>query len=137
MLSKKTSPSPFNRDEYLGAYADTHPENTEPYTGYIKELAKNGLKNVGHHGFTESMGVDRDTLPKWENIQFLPAQLARKPLLDEAKVATKVIIGTRAKKPLELDIPLFVSDMSFGALTREAKIALSKGAEMAGTGIFC
>jgi len=132
---EKTSPSPFNRDEYLGAYADTHPENTEPYTGYIKELAKNGLKNVGHHGFTESMGVDRDTLPKWENIQFLPAQLARKPLLDEAKVSTKVIIGTRAKKPLELDIPLFVSDMSFGALSREAKIALSKGAEMAGTGI--
>jgi methylamine---glutamate N-methyltransferase subunit C len=51
------------------------------------------------------------------------------------EVSTKVVIGPRAKKPLELDIPLFVSDMSFGALSREAKIALSKGAEMAGTGI--
>lgn len=128
-------PQPFNRDEYLGTYADTHPEDTEPYTGYIKELAKNGLSKLGHHGFSASMGVDRNTLPKWNDIQFLPAQLSRRPLLDHEEVATKVVIGPKAKKPLALDIPLFVSDMSFGALSREAKIALSKGAEMAGTGI--
>lgn len=129
------NPSPFNRDAYLGAYADTHPEETEPYTGYIKELATNGLKNFGHHGPSASMGVDRNTLPKWENIQFLPAQLASRPLLDEESVETQVIIGPNAKKPLTLEMPLFVSDMSFGALSREAKISLSKGAEMAGTGI--
>ena len=129
------NPQFFKREEYLGQYADTHPENTEPYTGYITELAKNGLKNIGHHGFTEAMGVDRNTLPKWEDIQFLPAQLANRPLLDNATVSTKVIIGKNAKKPLELDMPVFVSDMSFGALSKEAKIALAKGAEMAGTGI--
>lgn len=128
-------PQPFNRNDYLGTYADTHPEDTEPYTGYIKELAKNGLKNVGHHGFSASMGVDRNTLPKWNDIQFLPAQLATRPLLDDEDVTTKVVIGPKAKKPLELNMPVFVSDMSFGALSREAKIALSKGAEMAGTGI--
>jgi glutamate synthase domain-containing protein 2/nitrite reductase/ring-hydroxylating ferredoxin subunit len=128
-------PQPFQRDEYLGTYADTHPEETEPYTGYIKELARNGLKNLGHHGFSASMGVDRNTLPKWKDIQFLPAQLASRPLLDHEEVTTKVVIGPRAKKPLVLDIPVFVSDMSFGALSKEAKIALSKGAEMAGTGI--
>lgn len=129
------NPQPFKRDEYLGQYADTHPESTEPFTGYIKQLAKNGLKNYGHHGPSASMGVDRNLLPKWENIQFLPAQLAKRPLLDEEKVKTEVIIGGNAKKPLKLDIPIFVSDMSFGALSKEAKIALSKGAEMAGTGI--
>jgi glutamate synthase domain-containing protein 2/nitrite reductase/ring-hydroxylating ferredoxin subunit len=128
-------PQPFNREEYLGQYADTHPEDTEPYTGYIKDLAQNGLKNHGHHGPSSSMGVDRNTLPKWEQIQFLPAQLASRPLLDEEAVSTKVTIGGKAKKPLVLDIPFFVSDMSFGALSREAKISLSKGAEMAGTGI--
>ena len=128
-------PQPFNRDEYLGAYADTHPEDTEPYTNYIKELAQNGLKNIGHHGFSASMGVDRNTLPKWNDIQFLPAQLATRQLLDHEDVATKVVIGPNSKKPLELDMPLFVSDMSFGALSREAKIALSKGAELAETGI--
>jgi glutamate synthase domain-containing protein 2/nitrite reductase/ring-hydroxylating ferredoxin subunit len=128
-------PQPFNRDQYLGQYSDTHPEDTEPYTNYVKELAQNGLKNYGHHGPSAAMGVDRNTLPKWESIQFLPAQLAKRPLLDNEKVSTTVVIGENAKKPLKLDIPVFVSDMSFGALSREAKIALSKGAEMAGTGI--
>lgn len=131
----RVHPQPFNRNDYLGQYADTHPESTEPYTRYISELAKNGLKNFGHHGPSEAMGVDRNLLPKWEDIQFLPAQLASRPLLDDEAVETKVVIGPKAKKPLELDIPLFVSDMSFGALSREAKISLSMGAEMAGTGI--
>lgn len=128
-------PQRFNRKEYLGEYADTHPESTEPYTLYIKELAQNGLKKVGHHGPTAAMGVDRNTLPKWEDIQFLPAQLSKRPLLDDEHVSTKVIIGPKAQRPLELEIPLFVSDMSFGSLSREAKIALAKGANMAGTGI--
>ncbi|GLR19106.1 glutamate synthase-related protein [Portibacter lacus] len=131
----KEFPQPFNRDAYLGLYADTHPENTEPYTSYIKELSRNGLKNYGHHGPSASMGVDRNTLPKWNDIQILPAQLATRPLLDEEEVSTQVVIGKNAKKPLMIDIPLFVSDMSFGALSKEAKIALSMGAEMSGTGI--
>ncbi len=128
-------PQPFNRDEYLGAYADTHPEKTEPYTKYIKDLAQHGLQKHGHHGPSAAMGVDRNSLPKWEDIQFLPAQLAYRPLLDEEPVATQVVIGKNAERPVVLDIPLFVSDMSFGALSREAKIALSRGAELAGTGI--
>ena len=132
---KESNPQPFYREEYLGQYADTHPEDTEPFTSYIQELAKNGLKNYGHHGPSEAMGVDRNTLPKWEEIQFLPAQLAKRPLLDDEGVSTSVTIGLGAKKPLKLDTPIFVSDMSFGALSREAKLALSKGAEMAGTGI--
>ena len=128
-------PSPFNEAEYLGKYADTHPEETEPYTRYIKGLAQNGLSNVGHHGVTEAMGVDRTTLPSWNNIQILPAQMSKKPLLDEDNVSTSVVLGPNTKRPLQLDIPIFVSDMSFGALSREAKIALAKGAEMSGTGI--
>lgn len=131
----ESHPQPFQRDQYLGQFADTHPEDTEPYTHYISELAKHGLKNVGHHGPSEAMGVDRNALPKWEDIQFLPAQLSRRPLLDEEHVVTETVIGPKAKKPLLLSMPVFVSDMSFGALSKEAKIALSIGAEMAGTGI--
>ncbi|MEE9190689.1 MAG: glutamate synthase-related protein [Candidatus Neomarinimicrobiota bacterium] len=135
LFFEKSHPQPFKRDQYLGTYADTHPEATEPYTLYINELAQDGLKNIGHHGFTAAMGVDRNMLPKWEDIQFLPAQLATRPLQDHEAVFTKVVIGPKAKKPLVLEIPLLVSDMSFGALSREAKIALSKGAEMVSTGI--
>ena len=57
------------------------------------------------------------------------------PLLDEETVGTELVIGPNAKKPLKLAIPLFVSDMSFGALSEEAKVALARGAELAGTGI--
>ncbi len=128
-------PQPFKRDEYLGAYADTHPEDTEPHTKYIQHLAQHGLKKWGHHGPSAAMGVDRNTLPQWDKIQFLPAQLWRRPLMDDESVNTKTVIGANADKPLELSMPLFVSDMSFGALSKEAKIALSKGAELAGTGI--
>jgi glutamate synthase domain-containing protein 2 len=68
-------------------------------------------------------------------LQFVVAQLHKLPLLDEEPVGTDLIIGPNAAKPLRLDIPLFVSDMSFGALSEEAKVALSRGAELAGTGI--
>jgi glutamate synthase domain-containing protein 2 len=131
----KDNPQPFDRQSYLGVYADTHPEDTEPHTSYISELAKHGLKRSGHHGPSGAMGVDRNTLPKWEDIQFLTAQLWKKPLEDDAEVNTETIIGPSAGKPLRLSMPLFVSDMSFGALSREAKVALAMGAEMAGTGI--
>lgn len=134
-FEEKVIPPRFNEDEYLGKYQDTHPEAPEPYNRYIQSLAKDGLSKVGHHGVSTAMGVERDLLPKWDDIQFLPAQLSKKPLLDEDHVDTRVTIGPKAKKPLVLDIPLFVSDMSFGALSREAKLALAKGAEMAGTGI--
>ncbi|EEE35792.1 ferredoxin-dependent glutamate synthase [Rhodobacteraceae bacterium KLH11] len=135
-LWAEENPQPFNRDEYLGLYADTsHGTEEEPYNQLIQNYAKNGLSKVGHHGVVESMGVPRTQLPDWDDIQILAAQLAKQPLLDEDAVGTEVVIGPNAKKPLTLKIPLFVSDMSFGALSEPAKVALATGAEMAGTGI--
>ncbi|TNE43375.1 MAG: glutamate synthase [Deltaproteobacteria bacterium] len=131
----KEHPQPYDRDEYLGLYADIHGAPEEPFNAHIQELARNGLKNVGHHGTVSAMGVPLTELPQWSDLQFLTAQLARQPLLDDEPVDTHVIIGPKANKPLRLDIPLFVSDMSFGALSEEAKVALAKGAELAGTGI--
>jgi glutamate synthase domain-containing protein 2 len=128
-------PQAYRRDEYQGLYADLHGGPEEPDNSYIQELAKNGLKNFGHHGKMSAMGVPLTELPCWNDIQILTGQLARGPLLEDEEVRSEVVIGPRAKKPLRLEIPLFVSDMSFGALSEEAKTALSKGAEMAGTGI--
>ncbi len=107
----------------------------EPTIEEIHALAKDGLTKVGHHGEMGSMGVPRPTLPDWNDLQILPAQFARKPLMDNVEVGTDLVIGPNAKKPLRLAMPLFVSDMSFGALSEEAKVALAKGAELAGTGI--
>jgi glutamate synthase domain-containing protein 2/nitrite reductase/ring-hydroxylating ferredoxin subunit len=130
------NPQPYFRKSYLGLYADpTHGTSEEPHTALIHTYARHGLKKTGHHGVVDSMGVPRDQLPDWDDIQLLTAQLAKPPLLDDAPVGTQVVIGPNARKPLTLDIPLFVSDMSFGALSEPAKIALAKGAEDAGTGI--
>ncbi|MBU2994487.1 glutamate synthase-related protein [Octadecabacter sp. 1_MG-2023] len=112
-----------------------NPTPEEPTVARIHALARDGLSKLGHHGEMGSMGVPRKDLPHWDDIQVLPAQMARKPLLDHVPVTTSVTIGPRAAKPLQLDIPLFVSDMSYGALSEEAKTALSRGAQMAGTGI--
>ena len=131
----KENPQPYNRDAYQGLYKDIHGGPEEPHTQYIQHLAEHGLSRVGHHGRVSAMGVPRDELPKWEQIQLLTAQLHKVPLLDEEPVGTEVIIGPNANKPLLLERPLFVSDMSFGALSEEAKVSLAMGAELAGTGI--
>ena len=107
----------------------------EPTLSYIHELAQNGLSKLGHHGTMTSMGVPRNQLPHWDDLQIMASQMATKPLLEDITVGSELIIGPEAKKPLVLKIPLFVSDMSFGALSQEAKISLAKGANLAGTGI--
>lgn len=132
---EREHPQPYRRDDYLGLYADIHGGPEEVRNSYIQNLARLGAEGIGHHGAVSAMGVPLPELPQWDDIQFLTAQLARTPLLDDADVGTELVIGPRAKRPLRLSIPIFVSDMSFGALSMEAKIALSKGAEMAGTGI--
>lgn len=132
-LTEDAAPAPGSQDK--NAMPDPVATPEEPHVAFIHDLAKDGLEKMGHHGPMVAMGVPRADLPQWDDIQILPAQLAQKPLLDDASVETRVVIGPRASKPLTLDIPLFVSDMSFGALSEEAKIALATGAERAGTGI--
>ena len=128
-------PQPYQRDSYQGNFQDHTGTVDEPHVKFIRKLANEGLSKVGHHGPAEAMGVPRDSLPKWDDLQFVVGQLHKLPLLDDEAVGTDLVIGANAQKPLRLDIPLFVSDMSFGALSEEAKVALAKGAELAGTGI--
>ncbi|OLS28459.1 MAG: Glutamate synthase [NADPH] large chain [Candidatus Heimdallarchaeota archaeon LC_2] len=124
----------IDRKGYLGLYAAEHwKEAAEPELTQIRKLAVNGL--VGEHGPVGAMGVSREFLPNWYDIQILPAQLHKFPLLDKEPVNTSLRIGKNSKQPLDLAIPLFVSDMSFGSLSEPAKIALARGAENAGTGI--
>jgi glutamate synthase domain-containing protein 2 len=131
----RDNPQPYRRDEYQGTYQDVHGAPEEPHVGYIRELATHGLSRTGHHGPFAAMGVPRQDLPSWDDIQFVTAQLARLPQLDGTEIGKELVIGPRAKTPLRLELPIFVSDMSFGALSEEAKVALARGAELAGTGI--
>ncbi|WP_020408702.1 glutamate synthase-related protein [Hahella ganghwensis] len=114
---------------------EASPTPEEPTVALIHEMARDGLSKMGHHGPMTSMGVPRHALPHWDEIQIMAAQMATQPLMEDIEVGTELVIGPNARKPLILRIPLFVSDMSFGALSEEAKTALAKGAELAGTGI--
>ena len=74
-------------------------------------------------------------IPNWDELMFLPGTLTRFVIEGyREKCDTKTVLGARfAKHPLELDIPIYITGMSFGALSLEAKMALAKGASMAGT----
>jgi glutamate synthase domain-containing protein 2/uncharacterized Fe-S cluster protein YjdI len=72
-------------------------------------------------------------LPSWDDISISGAQLARFPVNEEEPVSLKTIIGPTARVPLVIDMPLFITHMSFGALSKEAKIALARGSAAAKT----
>lgn len=73
-------------------------------------------------------------IPHWDDLTFMPGTLTRFVIEGyREKCLTKTVIGPRAKRPIELDIPIYVTGMSFGALSYEAKTALARGATMAGT----
>lgn len=72
----------------------------------------------------------RDSL--WDELVFLPAQLARPPLFSPAEASCAAVIGKNALIPVKLDMPLIISHMSFGPVSAEVKCALAKAASAAG-----
>ena len=96
------------------------------YMDAIHEMAVSGKTIIGAMGTTMAM-------PNWDDILILGAQLNPAPLLDDEPVITTVVIGKNAKRPLIAENPVFVSHMSFGALSAETKVALAKGTAMSGS----
>lgn len=72
-------------------------------------------------------------VPGFDEILILGAQLARQPLDDGAPVNVRTVIGKRARRPMVLETPVYISHMSFGALSKETKVALSRGSALAKT----
>lgn len=119
-------PKPHFEGEYLGLYARR--DDPLEYEMHDIHAYSRGTKE-----FVEPMGSERRTYPSFEELYFLPGQLASLPLLDDETVETQVVIGEKRAKPLTLRAPMFVSHMSFGALSKEAKMALAKGTALYGT----
>ena len=72
-------------------------------------------------------------MPGWDDILILGAQLNPPPLDEHAQVNIRTVIGKNALKPMVLEAPVYISHMSFGALSKEVKVALARGTAMAGT----
>ena len=94
---------------------------------YMKEIHEMAVTGKS---ISAAMGTDLK-MPNWDDILILGAQLNPMPLDEHANVNTKTIIGKNAKKPLVLENPVYISHMSFGALSKEAKVSLAKGSAMA------
>ncbi len=77
----------------------------------------------------------RMSVPSFNDIVFLGAQLASFPLEEDEPVKTHTVIGKNAAKPMVLDSPVYVTHMSYGALSAELKTALARGSAAAGTAI--
>lgn len=74
-------------------------------------------------------------VPRLDDLVFLTASMTRLPLEGyREKCDTKTVLGSRyAKRPMQLDIPITVAGMSFGALSHHAKVALGQAATWLGT----
>ena len=79
----------------------------------------------------------RTRLPviSWDDILIRAAQIAKIPLNKDVPVNTRTVIGPEAKQPLVIETPIYVTHMSFGALSREVKIALATGSAAMQTAI--
>jgi len=122
-----SSPTDSLRD-YLGEWQRKEDE-VDPNFAAIQEKAITGKV------FSVSPMSTLKKVPKFDEILFRGAQLTHFPLLDEEEVNLETVLGKTAKKPLEMSVPFFVSHMSFGALSKEAKTALAMGASAMGTAI--
>lgn len=104
---------------------DRH-DKTCRYMEEIHEMAVSGRSVSG------AMGTQMP-MPGWDDILLLGAQLNPPPLNEEEFVNLTTVIGKNAKRPMILGGPVYISHMSFGALSKEAKVALAKGSAMAKT----
>jgi glutamate synthase domain-containing protein 2/rubredoxin len=111
--------------DYLSEWSREEYESEEKFS-IIQKISKTGVSEISPMG-------TRKFFPGLETFLFRGRQFYRFPLDEDQEVNTSTIIGPNAKHPLVLDIPYFVSHMSFGALSKEAKIALAIGASRAGT----
>jgi glutamate synthase domain-containing protein 2 len=112
-------------DAYLEAWARKDDDFERKYARIVA-LAK------GEDSDISPMRTQK-TFPDWDTILFKGGQLHRPPLNEDEPARTRTVIGRSAEKPLVLAIPFYVSHMSFGALSREAKIALARGSRLVGT----
>jgi len=84
--------------------------------------------------YIRGSGAERK-VPHFDDLAFLGASISRYPLEGyRERCDTDVVIGERhASRPMHLNIPITIAGMSYGALGRNAKTALGRGASMMGT----
>lgn len=117
------------KQEQLDLNYDSAYMRHDPSCRYMEEIHQMAVTGKSISG---AMGTQMP-MPSWDDILLLGAQLNPAPLDDSDYVETMTVIGKHAKKPMILSGPVYISHMSFGALSKEIKTALSIGSAMAKT----
>lgn len=112
-------------DTYLSEYARPADEK-EIYMADIHAMAKSGRSIIAPMSTAKP-------LPSWDDILISGNQLDPPPLLESEEVSLQTVIGKKAQKPLVIESPVYITHMSFGALSKSAKIALARGSAAAKT----
>jgi len=120
-VSKEARDTSGSLDEYKRLS-----DELEVHMSDIHEMAETGQILI------EPMRTRKPT-PRWDDILIKGAQLAKIPLNHDVAVNMRTTIGPNAKHPLVIEIPVYITHMSFGALSKEAKLALAKGSAAAKT----
>lgn len=120
----------MSRDQYIENIYEMVPTLKKVNPINLAEIALRSAKGTP---ISRPLGSYLQFSP-WEKLLFSPVHLFRFPTPEDVGINTSVKIGRRAKKPLNIAIPVMIAGMSFGgALSKSAKIALARAATMAGT----
>ena len=103
-------------------------DSHETYLADINAMAESGQSII------EPMQTKASVI-NWDDILIQGAQLFRTPLNHGDPVETTTVIGPQSAKPMTLATPIYISHMSFGALSKEAKIALARGSRAMQTAV--
>ncbi|TFH40042.1 MAG: glutamate synthase, partial [ANME-2 cluster archaeon] len=113
----------------LGGYLGEWKRESDELETHMADIHK---ISVTGESIIEPMRTTRDVI-SYDDILIKGAQLAKIPLNHDEPVNMKTIIGPKAKYPLVIETPIYITHMSFGALSKEIKIALAKGSAAART----
>ncbi|MFC1556065.1 glutamate synthase-related protein [candidate division KSB1 bacterium] len=118
-------------------------EPCDDLAGYLKDYQRGSDEVEGYFGDIQKISQTGESIIEpmrtkvpvisWKDILIKGGQLAKMPLNKDEEVSTQTIIGPNAKHPLIIETPVYISHMSFGALSKEAKIALATGSASAQT----
>ena len=112
------------------------PQVTPRYSATLDEHTNSEIRRAAATGIYDIRGAGaKRALPHFDDLLFLGASISRYPLEGyRERCGTEVTLGTRfATKPIHLKIPITIAGMSFGSLSGQAKEALGRGANLAGT----
>jgi glutamate synthase domain-containing protein 2 len=117
---------------------DPYPENIgEMYNVFTKigvqNVFESDLRSTNGEPLKRPFGSPKHP-SAWDKLLFNPVYFTRKPAVESAAIDTRVTIGPKAKRPLEIDMPMIIAGMNYGGgLSLNAKIALARGADLVKT----